>query len=359
MSKVAIIFYGGFLHNVGGAFQHARTIENELRYQGWQVKCITLDDLPVWCRYIPHLFQRCTNYLYAPFGFLYKGYITKSLYRYYFGHEVDLRIFEDIYISWDSPVPSVSILHAIWSDNIQAYSIDEQREKKFRDREAQIINGISHPVATVSFPYRQYIAEEHFAGLLARNIEVVELGADQSVITHSSNVTRIKKSIIYCGSLEARKNLLFLLGVFNELYQIDSEYTLTIIGDGPYREKLVAFTKRHRLPVVFRGRVDYSEVMLELLGHELYIHTSVKESFSYSLLEAKMAGLTTFAYSKLQIPSEFIDVEFDVFDTAEWCRRILEKDKENKIFDSSKYSAKRMTKSTLELLDLPSSGSDS
>lgn len=352
MSKVAIIFYGGFLRYVGGAFHHAQTIERELRCQGWQVECITLDDLPVWCRYIPHIVERFVNYLHAPFGFIYKGYITKVLYKHYFGRKVDLRLFEDIYISWDSPVPSISILHAVWSDNIQAFSINEKRKKKFRDREAQIINEISQPVATVSFPYWRYIVEEHFAGHLVKNIAVVELGIAQSVNTHSYDVRRIKKSIIYCGALEARKNLLFLLEVFRKLYEADPEYTLTVIGDGPCREQLVAFVKRYCLPVTFLGRVDSSKVMLELLGHELYIHTSVKESFSYSLLEAKVAGLTTCAYSKLQIPSEFIDVGFEIFCSDEWYRKILEITPMHNNFDRDKYSAERMTRSTLELLSL-------
>jgi glycosyltransferase involved in cell wall biosynthesis len=352
MSRKAVIYYGGFLRNVGGAFQHARTIERELRRQGWKVECITLDDLPVWCRYIPHAVERFINYLHAPFGFIYKGYITKVLYKYYFGYKVDLRIFEDIYITWDSPVPSVSVLHAVWSDNIQAYSINDKKKKSFCNREAQIINRISQPVITVSFPYQRYIVEEHFSGKLVKNIDVINLGIEPSINTHSHDADRIKKSIIYCGALEARKNPLFLLEVFKKLYEADPEYTLTVIGDGPYREQLIAFAKRYSLPAVFLGRLDYNNVMSKLLDHELYIHTSVKESFSYSLLEAKIAGLTTCAYSKLQVPREFIDVGFEVFCADEWCRKILEITPAHNDFDGRKYSAERMTRSTLELLSL-------
>jgi glycosyltransferase involved in cell wall biosynthesis len=352
MLKTATVFYGGFLHKTGGAFHHARTIASELRRMGWQVECVTLDDLPVWCRYLPHIAERLTNLFNAPVGFIYKARITKALYKHYFGHKVDLQIFEDIYLAWDSEVPSITILHAIWSDNLQAFSIKKQRTIKFRSKEAEIINAISHPVVTVSYPYRQYIVEEHFSSELVKDIEVIELGIDQSIYSRAHKIKRNKKSIVYSGTLEARKNPLFLLEVFMGLYKSDPDYTLTIIGDGPYREQLVAFTKKYGLPVEYLGRVDNARVLSELLRHEIYIHASTKESFSYSLLEAKMAGLTTCAYSKLQVPSEFIDIGIETFSADEWCRRILMSTPLSEEFDGRKYSSGRMTRATLDILTL-------
>ena len=352
MLKTATIFYGGFLHKAGGAFHHARTISRELGRTGWQVECVTLDDLPVWCRYLPHVVERLINQFHAPTGFIYKAKITKALYRHYFEHRVDFRIFEDIYIAWDSEVPSVAILHAVWSDNLQAFTIKNSRLENFRSKETQIINGIFQPIVTVSYPYHRYIVEEHFSDDLVKDIRVIELGIDQQVYSRASPVRRGKKSIVYTGALEARKNLIFLLEVFRGLYETDTEYSLTIVGDGPRRRQLFDYATKHNLPVEFLGRVDSSEVATELFHHEIYIHTSTKESFSYSLLEAKMAGLTTCANSKLQVPSEFIDVSLDNFCADEWCRKILKVRPSSDKFDGRKYSSVRMAEATLEILGL-------
>lgn len=334
----------------GGAFFHARNIERELTQIGWRVEIITLDNLPVIFRYLPHLLEKLVNWLYAPLGFLYKAYVTKLLYKLFFDKKADVRVFEDIYLSWDSDIPSVSVLHAVWSDNIQAYTVSEAKQQRFRNHEAKIINKIGHPVVTVSYPYRDYIVNEHFKGMLTKKIDVIELGVDQAKFSGSNDARRLKKSIVYCGTLEARKNLFFLLDLFKAIYEEDSEYSLTIIGDGPDRGRMEAYANGNNLPVRFLGRLDNDNVLPELYQHEIYMHTSVKESFSYSLLEAKMAGLKTCAYAKLQIPAEFIDLGFDTFDVEEWSRGILNIRPELCEFDGSKYTAERMTMSTLNLI---------
>ena len=235
------------------------------------------------------------------------------LYKKYFNKKTDLRVFEDIYLSWNSTTPSITMLHAVWSDNLQAFSIADKRLKRFLGREAILINQIAHPLVTVSYPYRDYISDQHFNGSLDKSIDVVELGVDQSIFGTFGKADHIKNSIVYCGALEPRKNVSFLLEVFKKIYSSNSEYVLTLIGDGPDRTHLKSFASKHQLPVKFLGRLANEDALAELHKHEIYVHTSVKESFSYSLLEAKLAGLTTVAYSKLQIPEEFIDVGIDSF----------------------------------------------
>lgn len=348
--KTGMIYYGGFLSKIGGAFMHARTIKNKLQEMGWDVSIITLDSLPIWCRYFPHLTQKAFNLIYNPLGFLYKGYIIKLLFKVFFDKKVDFRIFEDIYFAWNSDIPSVTLLHAVWSDNLQSYSVNIERQNKFREYEAEIINSLDHPVVTVSFPYQKYIEEEHFAGYLSKKIDVVELGIDQSKFLKIRNKKGNKKSIVFSGVLEARKNVFFLLEVFKKLSEINPAYKLTIIGDGPDMKKLSEFVKVNELAVSFLGRLSYEEVIHELHNHGIYMHTSVKESFSYSLLEAKLAGLKTCAHDKLQVPDKFIDVAFSSFSVDEWCNGILNIDWTSNIFNGDQYTAEKMTLLTLKLI---------
>jgi len=348
--KKAVIYYGGFLSKSGGAFFHASNLEAELIRQGWAVEVITLDNLPIWCRYLPHLISKGINFFYAPFGFLYKASLTKMLYKIYFDKKTNLRVFEDIYLAWNSLTPTITMLHAVWSDNLQAFSITDKRLKTFLGREAKLINQIAHPLVTVSYPYRDYINRQHFAGSLVKKINVIELGVDQSIFNTFGKADHMEKSIVYCGALEPRKNVSFLLEVFKKIYASDPEYSLTIIGDGPDRALLKSFASKHQLPVNFLGRLTNDDALAELHKHEIYVHTSVKESFSYSLLEAKLAGLTTVAYSKLQIPEEFIDVGIDSFHVEDWYSGIINSKHSFNKFDGSKFKVEKMTQATLNLI---------
>ncbi len=347
MSKnTAIIYYGGFTR-FGGVISHVRAIESFLLKTEWNVVVITLDSLPIWCRYIPHGVEKLVNLVNRPLGFLYKGKITRVLYKLLFDSKADIRIFEDIYLYWGSEIPSITILHAIWSDNLQAYSVSERRLEKLKSKEIDLINKINQPIITVSYPYLEYIEKEHFSGGLRKEIGVVELGVDQS--TFKKNSTNNKKSIVYSGALEARKNVFFLLEVFKELSVIDPCFKLTIIGDGPDKNALTSFVKANGLNVNFLGYLSYEKVVSELYQHGIYLHTSTKESFSYSLLEAKLAGLKTCAYDKLQVPSEFIDVGIGAFNVDEWCNGILGIDWTPKVFSADNYTLERMTLATLRL----------
>lgn len=351
--RKATIFYGGFLHKAGGAFMHATSIKKELERLGWQVSLITLDSIPIWCRYLPHLTQILFNFIKMPLGFAYKGKITRLLYKLYFSIEDNLRIFEDIYIAWNSTVPSVTILHAVWSDNLQTFSLKTGVENKLKEVESKLINKIEHPIVTVSYPYLNYLKEEHFKNYALRNLGVIELGVDYLAFNNSRGALTDKKSIVYVGALEARKNVLFLLKVYEALYRTDSEYKLTIIGDGPEKEVLYDFSKDKQLKVSFLGKLSHEVVLKELYQHSIYLHTSVKESFSYSLLEAKLAGLKTCAFSGLQVPSEFIDVPVLSFSIDDWCKSILNIGSAPERFNRSRYSVKEMTLSTLNLVDMP------
>lgn len=345
LKNTATIYYGGFLSKAGGAFVHATAIERQLRHMGWNVVVITLDSLPLWCRYVPHVIEKLLNCVNMPLGFLYKGYFTKILYKLFFAKKVDIRIFEDIYLAWDSEIPSITILHAVWSDNLQSYSVSQKQQNKLKEYEARIIDSIHHPVITVSYPYLKYLSDEHFAGCLSKQLEVVELGIDQSRFLTIQK--RDRKSIVYAGSLEARKNVLFLLQVFKKLGEMDRDYKLTIIGDGPDRRTLTDFVKHNGLVVEFLGRLTHDEVVSELHHHGIYLHTSVKESFSYSLLEAKLAGLRTCAHDRLQVPGEFIDVAISTFDVEDWCNGILNIDRTPGTFKADNYTVEKMTLSTL------------
>lgn len=342
------IYYAGFVHRVGGAYFHVVNLSKGLKENGFDVTIVTLDDLPIFIRYIPHVFQKLGNFLNFPMGFVYKQNLIKYFFKYRYQNNSDIEIFEDIYTYWKSSKKSVVVLHAIWSDNLQTHDISEAQRLKLEARESEIINNIDSSVVTVSQPYKKFIVSRLQKHGLVKNLEVVELGVDIDKFKAKKN---INNSIVFVGSLEARKNIKFLLQVFKKL-RLLGDYTLTLVGDGPDEIALKNFVAKLNLQKVsFLGRLSYDEVMKELVNHQYYLHTSTKESFSYSLLEAKLSGLTTIAFSGLEVPPEFIDIKMESFDLDEWVDKIFESRVRSSEFKYEKFSYKNMTKQTLDILD--------
>ena len=177
---------------------------------------------------------------------------------------------------------------------------------------------------------------------------MVELGIEQI-----PRKTKVKtKSIIYVGALEARKNIFLMLEIFKKIYKFDRKYRLTIIGTGQEKKKALNFCMENNLPVKFMGNKKTNEIYRELQKNRYYLHTSSKESFSLSLLEAKICGLIKIAFKKLEVPSSFIDVGINDFNVNSWSNKILKLKKIKKInkkFDYKKYLIKNTAKKLISL----------
>ena len=90
MSKKVNIYYAGFNHRVGGAYFHVINLTKGLEELGYNVKVITLDNLPFILRYIPHLFQKIGNMVNFPFGFSYKQKAIRFFYKLFFKNSSDI-----------------------------------------------------------------------------------------------------------------------------------------------------------------------------------------------------------------------------------------------------------------------------
>jgi glycosyltransferase involved in cell wall biosynthesis len=349
-TRKATIYYGGFAFRGGGAFMHAQLLHKELERAGWNVRLITLEWLPFPLRYLPHIVSKVVNWFSSPMGFHYKGRVTRLFYKWFLNHNDDVKIFEDIYLSWNSRTPSVTLIHAVWSDNLQGISVSASAHARLIGAEERTIDSIAHPMITVSEPYRQLLADTHRGSRRLPQVRVVPLGLDIDEFDITSRAERSEKSLVYCGALEPRKNLGFLLDVFRNLHMSDQDYRLTIIGDGPDAAELERYVSEHALPVTFCGRLTRDSVIQELSRHAVYVHPSVKESFSFALLEGKVSGLTTVAFEGLEVPSEFIDVPVNSFDVPDWVTAVERANNTSpKPIDAGAYSAKRMMLSTLDL----------
>ncbi len=96
--------------------------------------------------------------------------------------------------------------------------------------------------------------------------------------------------LIAIGTLEPRKNQAFLLHVLARARSHGHVYTLTIVGDGPDRAKLVALTGALGLQdqVTFAGfQKDAARLIPQ---HRLLVHAALMENMPITLIEALAMG---------------------------------------------------------------------
>ena len=258
-NKAIFIFYAGFKHRRGGAYNHVESMSRYLNSIPLEHKVITLDSLPTYVRYLPHIVEKCINFFCLGLGYYYKDRLTGFLYSYFF-RNARYAIYEDVISASNKIENSVVICHALWSDNLQGKNVQQGNLARLKKREAAKLEDTICPVLTVSEPYRNYICNEHFGRKLNKILEVIHLGINiKDFQFFREEAQGSGQSMVFCGSLEPRKNLIFLLGVLKEVNQTH-DFELTIIGDGPQRSELEAFSKKHSLRVVFSGRLNRTEV---------------------------------------------------------------------------------------------------
>lgn len=108
--------------------------------------------------------------------------------------------------------------------------------------------------------------------------------------------------LISIGTLEPRKNHAFLLDVLSRLHALGHAARLTLVGEGPERERLARVAARLGLAgsVTFAGRVVPAAPLIA--AHRVYVHASRMESFGLALVEAMACGRPVFAPAVGAIP---------------------------------------------------------
>ncbi|HKJ56438.1 MAG TPA: glycosyltransferase family 4 protein [Nitriliruptoraceae bacterium] len=98
---------------------------------------------------------------------------------------------------------------------------------------------------------------------------------------------------LYVGSLQARKGVVELVRAFATCHARHDEITLTLLGDGPQREELLALVEELEIAdaVHFVDPVAPDEVFPIMLEHDLLTHASRYETFGMTMVEAAATGM--------------------------------------------------------------------
>jgi glycosyltransferase involved in cell wall biosynthesis len=105
----------------------------------------------------------------------------------------------------------------------------------------------------------------------------------------SCNVLK-KKQILIVTRMFERKGVQYFLEAIKD---VEHNYGITIVGDGPYLSSLKSIARRNHLNINFLGYVDNTSDLLKRLYEEseIFVFTSESENFPIVLLEAMLAGL--------------------------------------------------------------------
>ena len=118
-----------------------------------------------------------------------------------------------------------------------------------------------------------------------------------------------RKRLLTVGRLTAQKGFDMLLMAFSRLAPQFPDWTLTIVGEGEDRDKLVAQARELKISdqVEMLGRLKEPDAVFR--GSDLYVLSSRYEGFPLSLLEAMGCGLPCVAFDCPTGPSEIIEHE--------------------------------------------------
>lgn len=110
---------------------------------------------------------------------------------------------------------------------------------------------------------------------------------------HEPTGTRRRKSIVCVSRLHMRKKIEWTIWTAVKAHQLDSEITLDIYGDGvnnkyvEYLRRLIAENNATEY-IFLKGRMDVTEIYKD---YEVFLTTSLWETFGITLLEAAGSGL--------------------------------------------------------------------
>lgn len=120
------------------------------------------------------------------------------------------------------------------------------------------------------------------------------------------NGGQTNKNFVFAGRLEPQKGLFNLLDIFEEVFKLDAEITLTIIGEGTFKEKLLDLINKKHLTKNVEILGYKSEIVPYVLNAKAVVLTSYFEGFPNILVESIYVGTPVISYDCKSGPSDII-----------------------------------------------------
>lgn len=109
------------------------------------------------------------------------------------------------------------------------------------------------------------------------------------------------------GTLNQIKGMQYLIRAMGQVHKEFPEAKLEIIGDGPFKDKLIKEVERRDLKKVVKFVGFTNEVEKHLTKFDLYVQPSLSESFGLAIVQAMNVGLPIIATNTGGIPEVVTD----------------------------------------------------
>lgn len=314
MKKILIV--DRTVPDVGGVRTYVKNLTLLLKNEGFVVdNYTTVHNGSFIDKYILRTVRFIANKVYNPIGIIIDNYLFGKLFNLIIPSGYDIYIIQQpIYLNTKNISKCLMITHAVFTDNIQGANSNASAVNKCFIYEKRLLEKYNNINFTVSEAYSNYINTTY---KLNNKINYIDNFLIEKFYEKDWNKRSI--DIIFTGQFNARKNIFYLLKLL-ELYLNnfkDKNLNTLILGNGPLKKDIENYIaektilKKNIKIILSPGREIIKE---KLSDSKVLILPSVKESFSYSLLEAKLSGCLTMASKDLEVPKGFIDYPIDLND---------------------------------------------
>lgn len=163
-------------------------------------------------------------------------------------------------------------------------------------------------------------------------VTTVGVGLDETKFKNNLDSKNEKEFILYIGTLDERRNILFLLRVFNIVVKKKTNMKLLLIGKGEksYIEKINKYIRQNNLNnnIIYKESVNQSEIGEFYKKASLFLLPTNYEIFGMVMLEAMFFGVPVITSnnggSSVLINNDYNGVIIDKFDEIKWSEKILE-----------------------------------
>lgn len=148
-------------------------------------------------------------------------------------------------------------------------------------------------------PTRDLLARLETEGYL--NLRILSRGVDAELFNPQRRDPELRASwglapddlaVLHVGRMAAEKNYPLLFRAFDAIKAVQPRARLVLVGDGP----LLSTYQRQRPDVVFTGFYTGTNLARHYASGDLYLHTSITETFGNVVTEAMGSGLAIAAF---------------------------------------------------------------
>lgn len=189
--------------------------------------------------------------------------------------------------------------------------LEAKQKKSLKEKLVYYTNGFvekllfpSNIVHLSNYSKKQYVNKNNHVAVIPNAIDPAFL------LLPSKNTTSNK--LLYIGSIEPRKNILFILQVLKVLHEQQLFFSLDVLGgftDSVYKEEVLTFIKCNQLAkmVTFHGWASQQQLQVIMGKADILFVSSRQETMPMVVEEAMSAGKVVVCSAVGGIPEMIID----------------------------------------------------